>query len=236
MAWTFDAAGALTQGNADTPFALSQPASSGGILIGVVSARPASGNAGSWNAPSGYTILAQTAFGASGIGIAIVGRVATGSDTCTLSSSAAATNAVGRLLRYQGGSLTVHGSNTQQNDNSAQDMATPGVTITNPNTLEIMVASRANNDVTSGAGINSWPGGLATRTADGSAFGFAEMSLLIGDRIQTTATTLASGSIDITSTALVFNYVAVAVLDLAGAASSIAAQSRYYASMRARNV
>lgn len=211
MPWAHVSTGTQSGGVTDTGFNLNIPAGSvGDDLIAIAAPRPVSLDPGTWNTPSGYTLLAYNDYwdnnGAPSLGMGVWRRKATGADTCTISSSNATINALGVMLRFSGGpagALSAHliAKNGQL---AQQDINTVALTpVTLANCLILMLAARNWND--DAAGVTSFPGGFTTRFAFGSSFGFQEVSIIGGSLIQTTAANVSAGLIDLVSAASLAN-------------------------------
>jgi hypothetical protein len=217
MTWSTPVVGALTQGNVDTPMVVTAVS---GIVAGTsdlfvwYSARPASGTAGAVNTPSGWTLIAIQNADAASIGGALFCRRATGSDGCTISTTAGSSvSAAAVMWRTSGGPATpvaAHVSSQTFNGSNATTIATSAITPTQPNAIVYACAARNWND--DSTGVTSWPSGssMTTLAALGSSFGSNELSLLIGYVIQTTAAGISAGTITPTSGASLKNIVLMA--------------------------
>lgn len=225
MAWTVDAIGTPATGSDGSGNVL-VPAVSGIVagqnLFICAASRPESGVAGSYSTPSGWSLVATMSPDASSIGGAIFHKVAAGGEgTTTVAASTGAVTNGGFMFRCSGGPATglTALTSAQAFSLSQTDISTPGLTIAQPNCLVIIFAIRNNNQ--DSAGVNSWPGGATTRVAFGSSIGFNELGLVMGTIIQTTATNIASGTIDTVSNVTLANNVILVAIQPAGAATVI---------------
>lgn len=175
--------------------------------------RPGGGVAGSVNTPAGWTSVISMNSNPTSIGGALFWKKAVGGETTqSVTTTISAINCAGVMMRFTGGpasGLTPHATATLYSDGQ-QDISTPTLTISSPNALVFTLAARSWND--DSAGVTSWPGGSTTRLSYGTAIGSNEFSLLIGSLVQTTATTITAGTVDLVSTASLRNNVMMVAL------------------------
>jgi hypothetical protein len=210
MTWAVQTVGSIVYtADTSTPFVI--PAASGitagDNLFVFLGPRPISTVNGTWNTPSGWTLVASnTVWNSNSLGSRVYHRVATGSDVCTASASVGL-NGAGVMIRTTGGpasGLTAHVF-AQQGTLSVQDISTPALVNTVDNTLTFIFAMRNGNQ--DSAGVTSWPASATTRAVGGSSFGSSELSIMVGTVIQTTAATISAGNIDLVSATALSNEV-----------------------------
>lgn len=193
MAWTFGAIGTPAF-DLDGSNGITVPAVTGGSdgdpLLMYVAQRP-NAVTGSWTTPSGWTLLATDDISGSDQA-ALYGKLKSGAQGDVAVTSSATNSCGGVMFRYTGGSLTVHAS-ADATDIAQEDIDTAALTISQDNTLVLILGRFAwNHDAT----VSSWPGTATQRLAAVSALGSEELSLFVGEIIQTTAANLSAGSIN----------------------------------------
>lgn len=174
------------------------------------------GAAASWTTPSGWTLV--NSIGNAGTESALYCRtadatlVSAGSQQVNGSSAG---NTRGWMVRATGASCTVHASSAKYTFSTAE-IPTNAATITNNGTFVLISAiSNSNN---AAAGVTSWPGGGTTRATSNSSFGSNEFGVLVGTNVQTTATTISAGNIDIVDAANNTSLAMITVFDAAATA------------------
>lgn len=159
------------------------------ILFLYVGQRPNAVTA-AFNTPAGWTSLALEDSG-SDTG-KLFGKIAAGGETDVVVTNDNGFSGGGVMMRYLGGTLTVHAAN-QQNNSSQADIDTAAQTIGEANTLSLILGRYGwNNDPT----ITAFPNSATSRLASASALTSNELSLFVGEIIQTTAANLSAGVID----------------------------------------
>lgn len=196
MPWSFGTVGAVAYG-LDVSAGISVPEAAGisaGDILLVYAAQRPNAVTGSWSTPSGYSLLATEDSGTDTA--RLFGKIAVGGEGAVTITSSATNSGGGVMLRYTGGTLAEHASNSALNGDQ-QNIDTPSLTISEANTLTLVLGRFSWNHAT---GVSSWPGSATGRVTSASALGSEELSLYIGDNIQTTATDISSGSIVRTDT------------------------------------
>ncbi len=217
MTWSTPVVGALTQGTVHAAMVVTPVA---GITSGVsdlrvwYAARPGNGAAGSVNTPSGWVLIGTQNSDSGSIGGALFGRRATGSDACSITTTVGtAITSCAVMWRTDGGPATpvaAHVSSQAHNGSTVTTIASPALTPTQPNAIVYACAARSWNDDTTG--ITSWMAGssMVTVCTLGSSFGSNELSLIVGQVIQTTAAGISAGTITPTSGASLRNIILMA--------------------------
>lgn len=172
-----------------------------GLTVGddvflVVGYRIGAGAGSTWPAPSGWTSLASSTDLAAFCRKADSFLVAAGSQQI---NGPVAGNSIGFMLRFTGGATGCipHASTVKNNASSAQDIATNALSISQPDTLVLEIGLF--NWLGAEAGINSYPGGATNLVNFGSSFATNQFSIVAGSLIQTTATSITAGTIDLVS-------------------------------------
>ena len=161
------------------------------------------GATSTWDTPSGWTVLKTQ--GSSGNAESVAWArtadttlVTVGSQNVTGSASG---NARCFMLRFTGGPASDYSTGVVSagisNSTGVADIPTPSRTISTDNTLVLFFA--IDNGNRAAAGVVSYPASATSQVASASSFGSNEFSLYGGYVIQTTATNVSSGSIDLTS-------------------------------------
>lgn len=218
MTIAYGATGAIAQSGGGGSIDIAIPAglSAGHILLMPVFPRPSTGVLGSWNLPSGWTKIAQQDEDTGSFGGVVFGKVATGSESTTTVTETSGLPMMGAMLRYTGGTTTLDGTATKIHG-AGSDISTPGLTITNDGCLVLFFAVKSWNFP---ATVSSWPAGATGRISSASSLGANELSLFVGEVIQTSHADIAAGSIVCTDTNSVANSVMVLALRASGGAPS----------------
>jgi hypothetical protein len=217
-AWAFGSIGSVVTDTTPTSIAVTVPSGiSAGDTLFLVMAYD-EGTGGTWTTPSGWTLVATNDSSDNNQDghVSLFCKTAAGGEgTVTVTGATNSIVAQGVMMRWTGGSCTQHVIAQINNTGAAQDIATPARTISNNNTLVLWVAMGSFS--TGGGTVNSWPSSATSRAATDTSSS-TQMSFFIGSLVQTTATNISAGSIDLASTNSIRSYGYVISLDVAAGA------------------